>query len=875
MTTATSAPACTEPGCTGHVVDGYCDVCGTPAPTAASTAAPDAPDARRASTTPTATGVCTQPGCTGTIVDGYCDVCGSPGQGGTSSGAPGGTAEVGEPSTRAVAGDLDGDGESDDSDDSDGSGLPPAVQQQVSSSIPDGTPCNQPGCQGHIVDGYCDQCGASGESTEPLSAATVPAGVSSSPSTMSRASNRLTSTALGSARAGQPGSKTTRRVRSDSQRLRAARLGAGLTTIPPMPAIDALEAIMSDPVVPEDKRFCSSCGSPVGRGKDAKPGRTTGFCAKCRQAFSFNPKLAAGDLVAGQYEVAGCLAHGGLGWVYLARDRNVSNRWVVLKGLLNSGDPDALAAAIAEQRFLAQVSHPHIVEIYNFVTHDNAGYIVMEYVGGTSLKSLLKQRMRKSGRYDPIPVDQALAYVIEVLPAFQYLHDLGLVYCDFKPDNLIQVGDMLKLIDLGGVRRIDDEDSAIFGTVGYQAPEVAFQGTTVASDIYTIGRTLVVLMMEFRGYQSTYIDSLPPAPSTPLFQRYDSLYRLLLKACALSPDDRFASADEMRVQMLGVLREVVAQDRGTGRAVGAASSLLFEEPAIETDSLDWQTLPGLRPDPSDPQSSWLHGLSRGTPEERLESLSRAPALTPEVQLESCRAALAAGRPDVVEAATTTMLRADPWEWRAVWMQGLVALQQGDPRAAQSAFNAVYGQVPGELAPKLALACACEGSGELDVAENLYAACARTDANFTPAAAFGMARIRGGRHDDDGAVQALDLVPPTSRAFALARQARADLLTRSGAGVPALSQAWASVDTVLMDPRERARLDVRIFRMGLDEVVHRGEQPALHIGAHPATVRGMREALETSLRQLARLTPERGDRVALVDQANEARPWTLR
>ena len=400
---------------------------------------------------------------------------------------------------------------------------------------------------------------------------------------------------------------------------------------------------MKDPVVPEDKRFCSNCGNPVGRGKDGHPGRTTGFCAKCRQAFSFDPKLKPGDLVAGQYEVAGCLAHGGLGWIYLARDKNVSNRWVVLKGLLNSGDPDALAAAIAEQRFLAQVSHPHIVEIYNFVTHDDAGYIVMEYVGGTSLKSILKQRMRKSGRYDPIPADQALAYIIEILPAFQYLHDLGLVYCDFKPDNLIQVGDMIKLIDLGGVRRIDDEDSAIFGTVGYQAPEVAAQGTTVASDIYTIGRTLVVLMMEFRGYQSTYVDSLPPVESTPLFQKYDSLYRLLLKACATSPDDRFASADELRVQMLGVLREVVAQNERLGRATSSSTSLLFEEPAIETDRLDWHTLPGLRIDPSDPQASWLHGLTtQGTPQERLALLHKAPGMSPEVHLAICRAALAAG-----------------------------------------------------------------------------------------------------------------------------------------------------------------------------------------------------------------------------------------
>ena len=124
-----------------------------------------------------------------------------------------------------------------------------------------------------------------------------------------------------------------------------------------------------------------------------------------------------------------------------------------------------LAVAIVEKQFLAQVEHPLIVEIYNFVTHEDAGYIVMEYVGGTSLKQILKDRMRaNNGKFDPLPVDQALAYMLEILPAFSYLHDLGLIYCDFKPDNLIQVGDAVKLIDLGGVRRVDDQESAIYGT---------------------------------------------------------------------------------------------------------------------------------------------------------------------------------------------------------------------------------------------------------------------------------------------------------------------------------------------------------------------------------------------------------------------------
>ena len=65
----------------------------------------------------------------------------------------------------------------------------------------------------------------------------------------------------------------------------------------------------------------------------------------------------------------GALAHGGLGWIYLAVDRNVDDRWVVLKGVLDANDPAALAAARAERQFLAQLSHPNIVAIHNFVRH--------------------------------------------------------------------------------------------------------------------------------------------------------------------------------------------------------------------------------------------------------------------------------------------------------------------------------------------------------------------------------------------------------------------------------------------------------------------------------------------------------------------------
>ena len=737
------------------------------------------------------------------------------------------------------------------------------------------TACSQPGCTGNILDGYCDVCGSpAGAAPEPADQS-QPAGVAGTSSTVSRASNRLASAPMGSART-KAGTKITRRVGTSSTRLRGARLGAGLTTVPPIPAVDAGRAIMLNPMVPEDRRICPSCGHAVGRSRGGQPGRTEGFCPNCRNRFSFSPKLQAGDLVAGQYEVAGCLAHGGLGWIYVARDKNVSDRWVVLKGLLNSEDPDAIEAAIAEQRFLARVEHPLVVEIYNFVNHEGAGYIVMEYVGGTSLKSLLKKRMQANkGVYDPLPPDQAIAYILEILPAFQYLHDQDLLYCDFKPDNIIQVGDAVKLIDLGGVRRIDDLDSAIYGTTGYQAPEVPEVGPSIASDIYTIGRTLTVLCMEFRGYQSTYVASLPPVADVPLFQKYDALYRLLAKACAPDPADRFASADELRVQLLGVLREVVAMRPDAMGSAHSASSLLFKAPTVTDADLDWRDLPELRFDESDSQADWLRTIDVADPVARLELLVDAPKSSPEVLLATGRTALDAGQPDLLDTAVSDLLAEDPWEWRAVWLSGLSALAAGNARSAQAAFNAVYGQVPGELAPKLALALACEHSGELDVSEALYTACGRTDANYVAPAAFGLSRIRYGRGDTAGAVAALDLVPRTSGSYTTARRHRAGILIASGGGLPALAEAMRSVETLTIDPVDRAQLSIDVYGEALKQVILDGPQENLQIGGRPATEDPLRGGLESAYRELAGFTPDHAERIRLIDLANGVRAWTFR
>ena len=249
------------------------------------------------------------------------------------------------------------------------------------------------------------------------------------------------------------------------------RLGGGLVEIPRVPAKDPLEALMTNPVVAESKRFCWNCGRPVGRSTPDGHALSEGWCPHCGSAYSFLPQLSPGDMVADQYEIKGCIAHGGLGWVYLAFDHNVNERPVVLKGLVHSGDAEAQAIAMAERQFLAEVTHPGIVKIYNFVEHDDkhgnpVGYIVMEYVGGTSLKQ---------AKGDKLPVAQAIGYMLEILPALGYLHSIGLIYNDLKPENIMVTEEQLKLIDLGAVSRINSF-GYLYGTPGYQAPEIVRTG---------------------------------------------------------------------------------------------------------------------------------------------------------------------------------------------------------------------------------------------------------------------------------------------------------------------------------------------------------------------------------------------------------------
>ncbi|WP_436492707.1 tetratricopeptide repeat protein [Actinokineospora sp. HUAS TT18] len=685
--------------------------------------------------------------------------------------------------------------------------------------------------------------------------------------------------------------------RTGSRSSGRGRLGAGLVDVPIVPVKDPASAVLEDPVVAENKRFCNNCGAEVGRGADGKPGVAEGECAKCGQAFNFRPRLFRGDLVGGQYEVLGSIAYGGLGWIYLAKDHNVSDRWVVLKGMIDTGDATSMASVVAERRFLAEVEHPNVVKIYNFVQHPDpvtgseVGYIVMEYVGGQSLRQLALSHHREAGRAEPLPIGQVIAYGLEILPAIGYLHSIDMLYCDLKPDNVIQHGEQLKLIDLGAVRKTDDYESPLFFTAGYSAPELATEGATVASDIYTVGRTLAVLSIEFAGYTTRYKHTLPGPEAEPLFALFGSYYRVLKRATHSDPAQRFTSAEDMADQLTGVLREVMAL--GTGRPRPGLSTVFGVETRTFGSTVAEGGDPLPAPDPSevasvlplplvdtdDHAAAVLASITATEPAELVAALSSAPQDSIEVRLRLVKARIEQGdlRAASSELDSARKLVTDPADWRPHWYRGLIALAGRSPKAARESFERVYDAVPGEVAPKLALAVAAEQDQDHFAAARFYELVWRTDHSYV-SAAFGLARVYLAQGARTGAIEVLHSVPDTS-SHHVAAQVAAIKIKTSAASAPMadIHDAAKRLERLALDAERRARLSAEVL-----EAAH-GWVKAGKPGAHPGTStvlgcelseRELRLGLERCYRALARLAGTTEQRHELVDRANAIRPRTL-
>lgn len=614
------------------------------------------------------------------------------------------------------------------------------------------------------------------------------------------------------------------------------------------------------------ERFCRQCGHGYDHGSP------TASSAAPRPA-SERHRLPSGAILGSKYRIVQPIGTGGMGAVYLAEDM-VLKRSVVIKTLVTSDDAQLAAQSIKEREFLATLKHSNLVSIYDFFSLGNEGYIVMEYVQGKTLFQIMEEHG------GPLAVGEAIRYVLGILPAFTYLARLNLVYCDFKPQNVIlevlKDGTQLcKLIDLGTVIECVPEPADVFGTEGYYAPE-AVSCPTPETDLYSICRTLaqMVTWMEM----DTPKVGLPPAGEYPVFQEHPVLYRLLHRGTHPDPARRFASAEELGDQLAGVLRQLVGGVPGVpvssrlflSGGVGTAPGRLGLRAATVLDEQD-KAIDLLR---HGDQALW-----GGNPTNALGYYSQAVSSNPKSLDGHLRLAdLYLERGDFTQALShlAQAQRIVPTHWKLAWYRARLLEAQNDLDAASAQYISLMGELPGELPPTHALARVRARQGNDQGAVDLYRTILRADPHNTEAI-LGMAHSLIRLRQWEEATRVLASISPTTARYAEAQLLLCDLLLHhiQPPTVQNIQRAAAALATLhgrTQDPRyflARGDLYRMARRLVREKVMPSNTLLAGVPDAHPATLG--REA-EAAYVQYLRREPHAANREEILRRRFEVAPW---
>jgi serine/threonine protein kinase len=253
-----------------------------------------------------------------------------------------------------------------------------------------------------------------------------------------------------------------------------------------------------------------------------------------------------------RYRVLSELGQGGMATVYRAQDM-VLGRIVALKVLhpQYARDPDFLARFQAEARAAANLAHPNIVDVFDVGQDGDRHYIVMEYVQGRDLKSVIRTQA-------PLPIPRAVDLEIQICAAVGYAHRNGLIHRDVKPQNvLVTAEDRIKVTDFGIARAVAEaaptEPGTVWGTAQYLAPEQALgKLASPASDVYALGVVLYEMLVGRLPFEGDTRQALvmqhvqaEPAPLRQLNAQVPAeLEAIVSQAMAKEPTQRYPNADE-------------------------------------------------------------------------------------------------------------------------------------------------------------------------------------------------------------------------------------------------------------------------------------------------------------------------------------------
>lgn len=269
-------------------------------------------------------------------------------------------------------------------------------------------------------------------------------------------------------------------------------------------------------------------------------------------------RVEAPSEVAGRYLIAGRIGSGGMGDVFRARD-SVLGRTVALKMLPFelAIQPGFVERFKAEAQAVAKISHPNVVQVHDWGQEHDTYYMVMEYIRGKNLRQILAVKQRLHPR-------QAVQVTGQILGALSAAHEKGVIHRDVKPENVIvSTEGRVKVADFGIARAVESAalTGGMLGTVAYVAPEQA-RGEHVdpRADLYSAGCVLYELLTGSLPYEGdaakvlqNHLNSRVPAPSILVPEVGEVLDRVVAKATAPLPADRYQSAAAMRKDLAAAI----------------------------------------------------------------------------------------------------------------------------------------------------------------------------------------------------------------------------------------------------------------------------------------------------------------------------------
>jgi serine/threonine protein kinase, bacterial len=291
----------------------------------------------------------------------------------------------------------------------------------------------------------------------------------------------------------------------------------------------------------------------VGTSVTSKKGTTGGHHPAVKQ-------LDSGAVLNARYEIVRRIGGGGMGAVYLAKDRNLGDAPRAVKEMMESHlDPGQHEKAIGdfkrESLLLTSLEHPCIPTIYDYFYDEtlNRFYLVMKYISGGDLAS--RMRAAPGGKLDEKTVTDWGRQVADVL---EYLHSRPkpIIYRDLKPANLMIDGNTgrVMLIDFGIARWVTQQEKGVtaVGTMGYAPPELFSGRVQPASDVYSLGATMFHLLtgsdpqdnplLIFDFQKNPRPRQIAPSISTEMEQ-------ILMRSVEYKPEDRFRTAGELRNEL--------------------------------------------------------------------------------------------------------------------------------------------------------------------------------------------------------------------------------------------------------------------------------------------------------------------------------------